>query len=50
MTLATGGVRASFCLTLKGNRQGHLSGLPKAVFGELFIVDSPEVVHQPPSS
>lgn len=47
VTLTTGGVRASFCLTLKVNRQDHCFGLPGAVLGILSFVDSPSVVHGP---
>lgn len=48
VTLATGAVGASF-LSLKVNRQGHFSGLPGAVLGK-FSINSPSVVHGPPSS
>lgn len=40
---------AAFCLTLKVDRQGCFPGLPGTDFGDFCIVDSPNVVHRPPS-
>ena len=49
MAAAATGVWAHFCLTLKADRQGGCPGLPGTDFGDFCIVDSPNVVHGPPS-